>query len=243
MRVSWFCYSTKLPEELMAHVIEACDMAIELEHMKQTILTYVQSRMTFIAPNLTIIVGASTAAKLMGVCSVQSYLSQGNYCWSIIVVSIVWQVLLEVWPIWRRCQRAMLWSSGLWRRHCQVSHKPTCCLIPVTFTTQSWFSPCHLYVACTVYPLTHTPHIHKTKSLCDRGQELRRKTARLVAAKAVLAARVDASHESADGKVGSDLLADIEGKLEKLQEPPPVKAVKVSSSISCQCLCNTYRVY
>lgn len=64
----------------MAHVIEACDMAIELEHMKQTILTYVQSRMTFIAPNLTIIVGASTAAKLMGVCSVQSYLSQGNYC-------------------------------------------------------------------------------------------------------------------------------------------------------------------
>lgn len=63
-------------------------------------------------------------------------------------------------------------------------------------------------------------------------QELRRKTARLVAAKAVLAARVDASHESPDGKIGGDFLADIEGKLEKLQEPPPVKAVKVS----CRCV-------
>jgi len=56
---------------------------------------------------------------------------------------------------------------------------------------------------------------------------MRRKTARLVAAKAVLAARVDASHESTDGKAGTEFLADIEGKLEKLQEPPPVKSAKV----------------
>jgi len=56
---------------------------------------------------------------------------------------------------------------------------------------------------------------------------MRKKTARLLAAKAVLAARVDASHESPDGGYGADLLAEIEGKLEKLQEPPPVKAVKV----------------
>lgn len=58
---------------------------------------------------------------------------------------------------------------------------------------------------------------------------MRRKTARLVSAKAVLAARVDASHESSDGKCGSEFLADIEGKLEKLVEPPPVKSVKVSN--------------
>ena len=51
--------------------------------------------------------------------------------------------------------------------------------------------------------------------------------ARMVSAKAVLAARVDASHESSDGKIGSEFLADIEGKLEKMTEPPPVKAVKV----------------
>jgi len=50
----------------MNRVNEACDMAIKLNEMKQDILSYVQSRMSFIAPNLTIIVGASTAAKLMG---------------------------------------------------------------------------------------------------------------------------------------------------------------------------------
>ena len=39
---------------------------MKLSENKQTILSYVESRMTFIAPNLSIIVGASTAAKLMG---------------------------------------------------------------------------------------------------------------------------------------------------------------------------------
>ena len=56
----------RLNEEDMDRVNEACKIAVELEEMKQKILTYVQSRMTFIAPNLTVIVGASTAAKLMG---------------------------------------------------------------------------------------------------------------------------------------------------------------------------------
>ena len=40
--------------------------AIDLMKYKQEIFAYVESRMTFIAPNLSIIVGASTAAKLMG---------------------------------------------------------------------------------------------------------------------------------------------------------------------------------
>ena len=47
-------------------VIEACDMAIELVDFKTKILTYVESRMSYIAPNLSLIVGASVAAKLMG---------------------------------------------------------------------------------------------------------------------------------------------------------------------------------
>ena len=57
-------------------------------------------------------------------------------------------------------------------------------------------------------------------------QDLRKKAARLVAAKCSLAARVDSFHESMDGKVGDGLLADIHGKLDKLQEPPPVKQFK-----------------
>lgn len=41
-------------------------MAVELNNCKSKILEYVESRMAFIAPNLSVIVGASTAAKIMG---------------------------------------------------------------------------------------------------------------------------------------------------------------------------------
>ena len=57
-------------------------------------------------------------------------------------------------------------------------------------------------------------------------QDLRKKTARLVAAKCSLAARVDNFHESSDGAIGDQLRAEIEQKLEKLLEPPPVKQIK-----------------
>ena len=48
-------------------VIEAADTAVSLNKAKIDVLAYVESRMTFIAPNLSKIVGASTAAKIMGV--------------------------------------------------------------------------------------------------------------------------------------------------------------------------------
>ena len=57
-------------------------------------------------------------------------------------------------------------------------------------------------------------------------QDLRKKAARLVSAKCALASRVDSFHESIDGHVGDSLRADIEQKLDKLQEPPPVKQAK-----------------
>lgn len=57
-------------------------------------------------------------------------------------------------------------------------------------------------------------------------QDLHRKAARLVAAKCILAARVDAAHESTDGQIGRMFRDEIEKKLDKLQEPPPVKFVK-----------------
>ena len=40
--------------------------AIELTEYKKLIFDYVESQMGFIAPNISTIVGASTAAKLMG---------------------------------------------------------------------------------------------------------------------------------------------------------------------------------
>ncbi|TGZ75084.1 hypothetical protein CRM22_000585 [Opisthorchis felineus] len=55
-----------LDENQLSRIMEACTMAIELQEMRSAMLTYVESRMSFIAPNTSILVGASTAAKLMG---------------------------------------------------------------------------------------------------------------------------------------------------------------------------------
>lgn len=61
-------------------ICEACDMAIEINNFKQKIYDYVESRMAFIAPNLSIIVGASTAAKIMGVAGGLTKLSKMPAC-------------------------------------------------------------------------------------------------------------------------------------------------------------------
>ena len=42
-----------------------------------------------------------------------------------------------------------------------------------------------------------------------------------------MAARVDACHESTDARIGKMFREEIEKKLDKLQEPPPVKFVKL----------------
>lgn len=55
-----------LNENELFEVREACDMAIDLNKLKLKVYEYVESRMTYIAPNLSVIVGASTAAKIMG---------------------------------------------------------------------------------------------------------------------------------------------------------------------------------
>lgn len=52
---------TNLNEEELRQIREACDMAIELSEFKLKIFEYVESRMTFIAPNLSAIVGASVS--------------------------------------------------------------------------------------------------------------------------------------------------------------------------------------
>lgn len=71
--------------------------------------------------------------------------------------------------------------------------------------------------------LPHAGFIYYSQIVQDTPPDLRRKAARLVAAKCTLAARVDASHESFTGEIGLRFKDEIEKKLDKLQEPPPVK--------------------
>ncbi|KAG6749656.1 hypothetical protein POTOM_046718 [Populus tomentosa] len=55
-----------LPEEVLQKTIEACDRALALDSAKKKVLDFVETRMGYIAPNLSAIVGSAVAAKLMG---------------------------------------------------------------------------------------------------------------------------------------------------------------------------------
>lgn len=64
----------------MRQIDEACDMAIDLNDYKAKLFDYVESRMTFIAPNLSMIVGATTAARILGVAGGLTRLSKIPAC-------------------------------------------------------------------------------------------------------------------------------------------------------------------
>ncbi|XP_013402804.1 U4/U6 small nuclear ribonucleoprotein Prp31-like [Lingula anatina] len=74
--------------------------------------------------------------------------------------------------------------------------------------------------------MPHTGYIYYCELVQNTPPDMRRKAARLVAGKCTLAARVDSFHESQDGAIGDQLKAEIEQKLDKMVEPPPVKQVK-----------------
>ena len=61
-------------------VMEACNIALDLDKCKSKIYAFVESRMAFIAPNLSILVGAPIAAKLMGVAGGLSALAEMPSC-------------------------------------------------------------------------------------------------------------------------------------------------------------------
>ncbi|XP_050530036.1 U4/U6 small nuclear ribonucleoprotein Prp31 [Daktulosphaira vitifoliae] len=163
-----------LTDNELKEVCEACDMAIDLNKLKMKVYEYVESRMTFIAPNLSVIVGASTAAKIMGVAGGLTNLSKMPACNVLLLGS----------------QKKMLSGFSL------------------------------------ANSMPHTGFIFHCSLVQNNPPDLRRKAARLVATKSTLAARVDAAHESVDGHIGLTLKEDIEKKLDKLTEPPPVKFVK-----------------
>lgn len=69
-----------LTEQEKSQINEACDMAIDLNNFKSKVFEYVESRMTFIAPNLSMIIGASTAAKMLGIAGGLTKLSKMPAC-------------------------------------------------------------------------------------------------------------------------------------------------------------------
>ncbi|PNX76911.1 U4/U6 small nuclear ribonucleoprotein Prp31-like, partial [Trifolium pratense] len=69
-----------LPEEVLSKTIEACDRALDLDSAKKKVLDFVESRMGYIAPNVSTIVGSAVAAKLMGTAGGLSALAKMPAC-------------------------------------------------------------------------------------------------------------------------------------------------------------------
>jgi len=163
-----------LTKEELDIVTSSCEIAIDLAEKKARIFEYVESRMSFIAPNLSAIIGSNYAAKLMGAAGGLTKLSKmpANN------ISLLGQ------------QKKV--STGF------------------SSTTQ----------------LPHTGFVYYTALVQDSPPDLRRKVARLVGAKVTLAARVDSFHESTDGTLGGEYKEEILKKIDKLMEPPAVKAIR-----------------
>ncbi|EFH40217.1 hypothetical protein ARALYDRAFT_331322 [Arabidopsis lyrata subsp. lyrata] len=55
-----------LPDDILQKTLDACDRALNLDSARKKVLDFLESKMGYIAPNLSAIVGSAVAAKLMG---------------------------------------------------------------------------------------------------------------------------------------------------------------------------------
>ncbi|CAI9092884.1 OLC1v1028241C1 [Oldenlandia corymbosa var. corymbosa] len=69
-----------LPDDVLQKTIDACDRALALDEAKKKVLDFVESRMGYIAPNLSAVVGTAVAAKLMGTAGGLSALAKMPAC-------------------------------------------------------------------------------------------------------------------------------------------------------------------
>ncbi|KAG6492656.1 hypothetical protein ZIOFF_047621 [Zingiber officinale] len=69
-----------LSKENLNKTIDACDRALALDLAKKKVLDFVESRMGYIAPNLSAIIGSTVAAKFMGIAGGLSALAKMPSC-------------------------------------------------------------------------------------------------------------------------------------------------------------------
>ena len=69
-----------LAQEVLDTTLQACDRALLLDDAKRRVLRFVESRMAFIAPNLSAVVGTQVAAQLMGIAGGLAVLSRMPAC-------------------------------------------------------------------------------------------------------------------------------------------------------------------
>ena len=165
-----------LPAPEWRAVQEALEMVFELESIRARILAYVESRMSFVAPNLSAVVGTRTATKLLGV------------------------------------------AGGL-----EGLSKIPACNLPLLGAAKK-----HAIGLSSAHATRSTGFIMQSTLIANTPDEYKRQAVRMVSAKALLAARMDAGKTtSRDGSYGAKLHDELGKKIDKLLEPPPQKLDKV----------------
>lgn len=147
---------------------------LKMDKAKSTILSYVESRAAYMAPNLTVVVGGAVAATLLGL------------------------------------------AGGI----CELAYMPSCNLKVLGKPKRT------LQGASSQTVKLHQGVVFTCPLVANLPPALRAKGGDVVAGKATLAARVDASGEKRDGSVGRSLKEQLEKKFETWQEPPPAKTLK-----------------
>jgi U4/U6 small nuclear ribonucleoprotein PRP31 len=159
-----------LSEAQLDTVLRACEMTLQLDEAKIALTQYVQSRMNLFAPNLTVLVGSETAAKLVNTVGSLADLAKTPSC---NIANIGWNSRAT----------GLATNVGI-RQKGFLYHSPVLQTIPT---------------------------------------ELKKQAMRIIAAKVVLAARVDQTLKTPDNSTGRKLLEDCMVRLDKLTEPPPNK--------------------
>ncbi|CAK4032818.1 Pre-mRNA-processing factor 31 [Lecanosticta acicola] len=166
---------TPLSESELATVRRACQMILKLDKAKKTLTDYVQSRMSMFAPNLTCLIGSSTAAQLI------------NYTGGI---------------------------SGL-------AKTPACNLPPLGNKRSARATG-----LATNVGVRNQGVLYQNDIIRAVPADLKVQAMRILSAKVVLAARIDASHDSPTGEQGLELAEQVEKRINKLSEAPPNSGVK-----------------
>jgi U4/U6 small nuclear ribonucleoprotein PRP31 len=163
-----------LPPESLKQALKGCEAILELNDYKIKLYSYIESRMLFIAPNLSAIVGPEIAARLVAI------------------------------------------AGGL----TELAKIPACNLqvLGVRKKGHSAFSKAGQEL--------HMGLLAATGLVASVPPDLRQRAMKVVAGKCALAARIDEHGADPTGDNGKRMLADIQKKLEKWQEPPPAKKHK-----------------
>ncbi|KAF2428913.1 Nop domain-containing protein [Tothia fuscella] len=159
-----------LSDKELQNVIRACEMTVQLDMAKKILTDYVQSRMNLFAPNLTVLVGSETAAKLVNT------------------------------------------AGGL----AGLAKTPSCNIANMGWNNKATGLATNVGVRQKGY-LYHSPVLQYVPN------DMKKQAMRIIAAKVVLAARVDQTLKTPDNSMGQRLRDECQERLDKLTEPPPNK--------------------